>query len=61
MSENPAPVLRVAECMDCEQHAIREPHIVGACASVGIEHGKSTAEMMKIYLDGYHKRGHKPR
>lgn len=33
--------------------------LIESCASVGISRGKSTQEMIVIYLSGYHNRGHK--
>lgn len=50
-----------AQCPDCWAHAASHPHLIGACASVGIEHGKSTAEMVRDYLAAYHERGHRER
>lgn len=58
LASAPPRVLKIAECADCEQHALAEPMLAGACASVGIEHGKSTAQMVRLYLAGYHERGH---
>lgn len=42
-----------ATCMDA-----MTPALVEACASVGIEHGKSTGQMMVEYLNTYHARRH---
>jgi hypothetical protein len=47
-------------CGECEEHALASPHLVGACSSVGIEHGKSTGQMMAEYLRSFHGRGHTP-
>jgi hypothetical protein len=33
--------------------------LVGACASVGIEQGKSTDRMLFEFLAGFHFRGHR--
>jgi hypothetical protein len=33
--------------------------LIGAAASVGIEHGKSTSAMIHKYLSEYHVKGHK--
>jgi hypothetical protein len=40
-------------------HVFRTPGLTEACASVGIEYGKSTGQMMHDYLAGYHDRGHR--
>ena len=45
-------------CPDCLSYAASQPHLIGACASVGIEHGRSTQEMVVSFLAGYHDRGH---
>lgn len=46
-------------CSACEDHAVAGGWaLVHACASVGIEHGRSTFEEMAAYLDAYHRRGH---
>lgn len=46
-------------CPACQIYADRLGWaLVGACASVGIEHGKTTAEMAVEFLRGYHDRGH---
>lgn len=56
------PDVSIAElangCPDCLEHYVDRPHLVEACASVGIEHGKSTAEMLAGYFRDYHERGH---
>lgn len=50
----------VKECERCAEHWDANGwSIIGACASVGIEHGKSTWQMAKDYFEGYHRRGHK--
>lgn len=51
----------IIDCTECRDHQIDQPHLVGACASVGIERGLSTHEMMFRYLAGFHRRGHKER
>ena len=35
-----------------------DPGVTAACASVGIEHGRSTAAMLREYIDRYHERRH---
>ncbi|HEX9991372.1 MAG TPA: hypothetical protein VGB14_00450 [Acidimicrobiales bacterium] len=37
---------------------LREPGLRASCASVGIEHGKSTVDVLADYLDLFHRRGH---
>jgi hypothetical protein len=45
---------------DCDrcQREMDHPFLVTACASVGIEKGKSTGQMMREYIDSFHIRGH---
>lgn len=45
-------------CPECATYLDAHPHLVGACASVGIEHGKSTRQMLREYLATFHDRGH---
>lgn len=40
-------------------HVYATRGLTEACASVGIEYGKSTGRMMFDYLAGYHDRGHR--
>jgi hypothetical protein len=47
------------ECGDCMEHRFATPGLAEACASVGIEHGKTTDQMLYEYLSGYHHRSHK--
>ena len=45
--------------LDCEQCiSYITPAVVGACASVGIERGKPTWQVLNEYLADYHRRGH---
>ena len=46
------------ECKDCLER-MTDPVTVHACASVGIEHGKTVHEMMKGHLSMFHERGHR--
>jgi hypothetical protein len=46
----------ILDCPKCMAHF--DYGLVGACASVGIEHGKSTRQMLLEYLAAYHTRGH---
>lgn len=44
---------------ECEECVAAVTHnLIGACASVGIEHGKSTDQMLLEWLTDYHRRGH---
>lgn len=45
-------------CVECFE-TMMSPGLVEACASVGIENGKSTGLLMKEFLDLYHARRHK--
>lgn len=49
----------VPHCRECFEHYMQTPHLVGACASVGIEHGKSTSQMLTEYFERYHAREHR--
>jgi hypothetical protein len=46
------------ECGDCQMYRFSQPGLVEACASVGIEHGKSAGQMLRDYLTAYHENGH---
>lgn len=46
------------DCLPCLEYLFAQPHLVGACASVGIERGKSTGQMLCEYLSAYHDRDH---
>jgi hypothetical protein len=48
----------VTDCPDCLAYWNRQPSLTAACASVGIEHGKSTPQMIREYLGSYHQRHH---
>jgi hypothetical protein len=45
-------------CLECHEHMM-QPYLVEAAASVGIEVGKSTSQMIREYIDDYHARRHK--
>lgn len=47
------------ECGECMAHRLSTPGLAEACASVGIEHGRSTDAMLWDYLALFHERGHK--
>lgn len=46
-------------CPGCMQHYLDQPMLFGAAASVGIEHGKSTGQMLREYFAAFHARGHR--
>jgi hypothetical protein len=48
----------VTDCPDCLTWWSSQPNLTAACASVGIEHGKDTVQMIREYLAGYHQRHH---
>ena len=53
------PAVRdVMECGGCVKYLNSQPHLAGACASVGIERGRSTGQMLREYLEAFHGRGH---
>lgn len=45
-------------CQACMDYYRDRPHLTGACASVGLEHGLSTEETLRRVLADYHARGH---
>lgn len=47
------------DCPKCMDHYLSNPFLVGACASVGIEHGVSTETMLARYLSVFHRNGHR--
>jgi hypothetical protein len=47
-------------CPECRAfYQDNRDHLVAACASVGIEHGESSGAMLTLYLEGYHRDGHR--
>jgi hypothetical protein len=46
-------------CAKCLEHFQDNPSMVGALASVGIEHGKSSGQMAKEFYATFHKKKHK--
>lgn len=48
------------DCDDCAEYWQTHPYLTAACASVGIEHGKDTTQMLREYFAGFHQRGHQP-
>lgn len=46
-------------CADCRAfYTSNRDTLTAACASVGIEHGITQGEALRMYLDGYHDAGH---
>lgn len=49
----------ILDCPECAAHAESAGwSLVGACASVGIERGLTTSQMLARYLRSYHADGH---
>lgn len=48
----------IINCRDCMEHYYASPALAGAAASVGIEHGRSSTEMLYTYLGTFHQNGH---
>jgi hypothetical protein len=46
------------ECPECVGHRFGTPGLGEACASVGIENGRSASVMLREYLTAFHERGH---
>jgi hypothetical protein len=46
------------DCLECLEY-MAQPFLREACASVGIEHGKSTDQMLKETVEHYHLGGHR--
>jgi len=47
-------------CLACRAlYQTERDALVAACASVGIEHGYTAAEALRIYLACYHRDGHR--
>ena len=49
----------VDECADCQD--VVDDALIHACASVGIEHGMDTDQMLYHWLAAYHRAEHDPR
>lgn len=45
-------------CVECASYLEAHPLIIPACASVGVEAGKSTRQMMVEYFIEMHERDH---
>lgn len=59
-TNKPLTVRDIVDCPACRAFLFETPGLTEACASVGIEHGKSTQRMLLEYLAAYHRRGHRP-
>lgn len=47
-------------CLPCREfYSANRESLVPACSSVGIEHGVSQGEALRIYLGLYHRDGHR--
>ena len=44
-------------CDECVKYMM-QPGLIEACASVGIEHNKSTSEMLRDVVNSYHDSKH---
>lgn len=48
----------IRACPKCRAHGVSSPGLRGAAASVGIEHGLTTAQTLFYYFVSYHVGGH---
>ena len=46
------------DCGACMEYAIGTPGLAEAAASVGIEHGRTPGETLRIHLAAFHRAGH---
>jgi len=46
-------------CAACMEHYFDSPSLIEAAASVGIERGKSTLQILRLYLTEYHRNKHR--
>ncbi len=44
-------------CQECSDY-MNEPRLIEACASVGIEKGKSTGQLLRETVNAFHARKH---
>lgn len=51
--------MRIKDCPECLEYLYGHPHLIEACASVGISRGRSTSDMLVAHISGYHRRGHR--
>ena len=50
----------ILACPACRAYCVtNQDALVAACASVGIEEGKTTGAMLRLYMEGYHNDGHR--
>lgn len=53
-------IMDITACPDCRAFYVNDHDaLISACASVGIEEGKSTGAMLRLYMEGYHNDGHR--
>ncbi len=45
-------------CDKCMEQYLSVPYLLESCASVGIEHGYSTEQMLRKYMRVFHESGH---
>jgi len=54
--------MKLSECGECMEYLLADYAMIReACASVGISRGKSTNDMVIVYMSGYHNSGHSRR
>lgn len=52
--------MKGVRCDQCVRYLERHQWtLVGACASVGIEHGMTTLEALGVHMADYHRQGHR--
>lgn len=53
--------MKIKDCVKCMDylHGSMSFAMMEACASVGISNGKTTEEMIIIWISAYHNKGHK--
>lgn len=59
MEAQPLTARNIIDCPDCMLHLDTTPHLYEACASVGIEYGKSARQLLLQYLATFHRHGHR--
>jgi len=53
-------IMDILACPACRAYCVtNQDALVAACASVGIEEGKTTGAMLRLYMEGYHNDGHR--
>lgn len=59
MDDRPLTRRDILDCPACMMHYFDQPLLPMAAASVGIERGRSTQDMLVTYLAQYHRGGHR--